>query len=103
MDFLFTYTNRKTIVPPTPSTSNRLIVPPSTTVTLSLSWNDPAQASTNDYDLFLTDCQGNVLTFSANPQTGVQEPSETVAYTNSSSFPVFVCYVIQNSLNSAAP
>src|SRR5438309_2007809 len=95
--------NSDTTGPATSSTSNRVTVPPLSTVTISLSWNDPAQASTNDYDLFLTDCLGNVLTFSINPQTGFQEPSETVTYTNSFSSSVSVCYQVQNSLNLAVP
>ena len=47
-----------------------------------LQWADPLRASANDYDLFLVDADGNVLTSSTNSQDGSQDPIESI---NSSS------------------
>lgn len=45
----------------------------------TLFWNDPLGASANDYDLYLLDQQGNVASFSQNPQTGTQDPYERLS------------------------
>jgi hypothetical protein len=63
--------------PSTPSFLNRISVLGSTTVGIFLSWDDPARASSNNYDLFIGDC--NTLTIFANSQLmqlGSQEPQE---------------------------
>jgi subtilisin-like proprotein convertase family protein len=43
-----------------------------------LNWADPQDASANDYDLYLLDSAGNVLSQSQNYQTGTQDPYERV-------------------------
>ncbi|WP_243727344.1 S8 family serine peptidase [Actinocrispum wychmicini] len=43
-----------------------------------LKWADPLGASTNDYDLYLLDGNGNVLQASQSFQTGTQDPYERV-------------------------
>ncbi|MFD9965422.1 S8 family serine peptidase [Amycolatopsis sp. NPDC058986] len=45
-------------------------------VPVTLFWSDPLGASNNDYDLYLLDAKGNVVTFSQNNQTGTQDPYE---------------------------
>ena len=58
-----------------------------TTQFISLKWSDPLGASSNDYDLFVLNSAGtSLLGYSANPQTGVEDPVE-LAY-RSSGFPV---------------
>ncbi|MET0236409.1 MAG: S8 family serine peptidase [Kibdelosporangium sp.] len=52
-------------------------------VPILLNWSDPNGASANDYDLYLLDRNGNVLSASQNFQTGTQDPFERV---NTSSF-----------------
>ena len=41
-----------------------------------LFWSDPLGNSTNDYDVFIVDNQGTVVSSSTNPQTGTQDPYE---------------------------
>jgi subtilisin family serine protease len=51
--------------------------PPSSPVFLK--WSDPLGASSNDYDLFILDSTGtSVKAFSAQPQTGTQDPLEFI-------------------------
>ncbi|MCU1681816.1 MAG: hypothetical protein JWQ81_2555 [Amycolatopsis sp.] len=45
-------------------------------VPVTLFWSDPLGASSNDYDLYLLDAAGNVVSFSQNNQTGTQDPYE---------------------------
>jgi subtilisin-like proprotein convertase family protein len=52
-------------------------------VPVLLNWSDPLGASTNDYDLYLLDGSGNVISASQNFQTGTQDPFERV---NTSAF-----------------
>ena len=46
--------------------------------TLVLQWADPLGASSNDYDLFLVDADGEVLASSTNTQDGTQDPIEVI-------------------------
>jgi hypothetical protein len=47
--------------------------------TITLKWSDPANASANDYDLFVTDSTGATLkAFSASVQNGTQSPFEQI-------------------------
>jgi hypothetical protein len=47
---------------------------------IDLFWSDPWGASTNDYDLFLLDSTGaTVVGSSMNPQTGTQNPYESIS------------------------
>jgi subtilisin family serine protease len=65
-------------------------------VQVFLSWNDPAGASTNDYDLLLIECGSEILLdVSDEIQNGFQEPIEAVFYQNPFLFELAVCYVIQ--------
>src|SRR4029450_6309384 len=54
------------------------------TLTCILQWNDPFGGSGNDYDLFLLDQNGSLITDSILPQQGAQDPIEGVAGTNPS-------------------
>lgn len=104
-----------------PSIADPATVLPSKTITVFLTWNDPANASSNDYDLFLVplSCSGfsttnglplppctisgAPLASSMNPQTGTQPPVEGLSYTNpSASSPIAVGIAIQNANNAAA-
>jgi hypothetical protein len=97
-----------------------LVVPPNGVVTVYLGWNDPSGASSNDYDLFLVPlscigpinalpptssepCKitGSALAQSTNPQTGTQDPSEYISWTNLFSSPIEVGIAIQNVQNKA--
>lgn len=105
-----------------PSIGDPTTVPPSGKITVVLTWNDPANASSNDYDLFLVPLScggfsttnllpnptctisGAPLAESENPQSGTQPPTEALSYTNpSTSSPVAVAIIIQNVGNAAAP
>ncbi len=44
--------------------------------TVSLFWSDPLGRSSNDYDLFIVDPNGNIVASSTNRQTGSQDPYE---------------------------
>ena len=47
-------------------------------VPVTLWWNDPLAHATDDYDLYLLDSSGNIVSFSQNLQTGTQDPYERV-------------------------
>ena len=100
-----------------------VVLGPNDTVTVSLAWNDPLNASSNDYDLFLvqlscpnstagpgalptppcTMMPGPPLEKSENRQTGTQDPYESLAYSNGTSSNEAVGIVIQNYNNMASP
>ncbi len=62
----------------TPQNFNRLLAP-SPFDDYVLQWSDPLGASSNDYDFFLLNSTGTTLKgFSADPQTGMQEPFEEI-------------------------
>ena len=44
----------------------------------TLQWADPLGASSNDYDLFLVDAQGEVIGSSTSTQDGFQDPYERI-------------------------
>ena len=44
-----------------------------------LQWADPLGASSNDYDLFLVDANGDVFVSSTNTQDGTQDPIESIS------------------------
>ena len=44
----------------------------------ALKWSDAQGSSANDYDLFLTDCAGNILTASETVQDGDDDPIESI-------------------------
>jgi subtilisin family serine protease len=64
--------------------TNTVVVPAGGTLTCILQWNDPFGGSANDYDLFLLDQNGDLITDSILPQQGAQDPIEVVAVTNPS-------------------
>jgi hypothetical protein len=94
------------------------VVAPGATAIVYLAWNDPSGASLNDYDLYLVPLTcggiannlpaptcttaGTAVASSTNPQTGTQDPAESISWTNSSGSPVTVGIAIQNVGNSAA-
>jgi hypothetical protein len=91
---------------------NPLLVslPPHATVSVFLTWNDPSNASNNDYDLYLYPmipggglASSVALACSINPQTGAQPPAEQLAYTNNTAGTQQVGILIQNFNNAAAP
>lgn len=58
-----------------------------------LFWSDPLGASSNDYDLFIIDSTGSyVVASSTNPQTGTQDPYESVGTVSNGEFIVIVKY-----------
>jgi hypothetical protein len=93
-------------------------IPPNERVTVYLVWNDPVGTSNNDYDLFLVplSCSGPQsglpsppctisgapLASSENPQTGTQNPVESISFLNGAASPVTLGIVIQNAKNMAA-
>jgi hypothetical protein len=104
-----------------PSVTDPATIPPLGEIIVLLTWNDSADASSNDYDLFLVplSCSGFAgstglpqppcsisgppLASSTNPQTGTQPPVEELIFENpSASSPIAVGIVIQNAGNAAA-
>jgi hypothetical protein len=96
-----------------------ITIPSLQQVQVYLVWNDPVGASTNDYDLFLVPlscgspqnglptkpCSINTnvpIVSGNNPQTGTQDPVESLTFTNNSSSPVTYGIVIQNVKNLAS-
>ena len=47
--------------------------------TVVLQWADPLGGSSNDYDLFVVDGDGNVIASSTNTQDGTQDPIESIS------------------------
>lgn len=69
-----------------------------------LVWDDPFGASGNDYDLYLVEVStGVVVASSTDPQTGSQNPVESLAFTNTTGSDGFFDIIIQNFNNAAAP
>lgn len=64
---------------------NTVVIPSGSGIDLVLEWNDPYNASANDYDLFLTDASGNVLASSTDVQNGSSAPAfEGISWSNNS-------------------
>lgn len=56
---------------------------PGQTIVVSLQWNDPFGASANDYDLYLVrDSDLALVAASEDEQSGAQDPTEFIVYTN---------------------
>ena len=55
-----------------------------------LQWADPLGASSNDYDLFLVNEDGDVVASSTDTQDGTQDPIESISFGESSDTLVFV-------------
>lgn len=99
-----------TIGPAAPRYSNTVSVAAGETIDVFLSWDDPAGASTNDYDLLLVTgeaCESGVVTDAdvlsagVDPQEGPpDEPSESVWWTNDTGDAATVCYLIQNYVDT---
>jgi len=93
-------------------------LPPGETITVSLSWNDPVGASSNNYDLFLVPLtcasssgilptppctiSGSQVESSMNPQTGTQDPFQSLSYTNSSATATVTLGIVIQNVNDAA-
>ena len=70
---------------PPSNTFDEIDVAPGKTLDCVLQWNDPFGASSNDYDLAVYDLTQSppvLVTDSTNPQTGTQDPFETVSLQN---------------------
>ncbi len=85
-----------------PSEYNRLLLRPGGTASLSLIWDDPWGASSNDYDLFVGDGT-NVFTCSLNGQEGHNDPVEACTLANSSTTTAIVDIAIGNLRGAAQP
>jgi hypothetical protein len=73
-------------------------------VVVSLVWDDPFGASSNDYNLFLVqESTGDVVASSTDWQWGFEDPVERIAYTNNTGVDDFFHILIQNFMNLAAP
>ncbi len=104
---LFSAISGETTGPSNTGFGNMITIPPFGSVKVFLTWNDPAGASTNDYDLGLFDCASKqLLDNSTVVQNGGQPPAETVSFPNPVfqnplSVPFEVCYVIQKAPQAA--
>lgn len=79
-----------------PRCSNPLRVGAGATAFIFVQWDDPRGASCNDYDIRLLKHDSNeVLASSANPQTCLQDPTETIIWRNDSNSQVTVDLVIE--------
>ena len=86
------------------SLADGIDLPAGANVIIQLTWNDPFGASSNDYDLFLVQrSTGAVVASSIDPQTGTQDPVESLSFINSTGAQDFFYIYIQNSQNLAAP
>ena len=84
--------------------SDVIDLPAGANVYLQLTWNDLFGASSNDYDLFLVQSStGAVVAYSIDPQTGTQDPVESLSYINNTGAEDAFYILIQNSQNLAAP
>jgi hypothetical protein len=95
-----------------------IVVPSGEEIEVYLAWNDATGESANDYDLFLVplNCSGVKANLpvppctiagppvmsSKNPQTGSQDPTESLAWPNMTGSAVSLGIVIQNVKNLAA-
>jgi hypothetical protein len=93
-------------------------VPPGEGLEVYLAWNDATGESSNDYDLYLiplncTGINGNLplppctiagsfLVSSTNPQTGTQNPTESIVWQNTTATTAILGVAIQNVQNLAA-
>jgi hypothetical protein len=79
-----------------PRCSNPLRLGAGATAFIFVQWDDPRGASCNDYDIRLLKHDSNeVLASSANPQTCLQDPTETIIWRNESSSQVTVDLIIE--------
>ena len=62
-----------------------LNMPTGSSVTIYLQWDDLWGYSDNDYDLYLHNMSGSILSFKAGSQSGTGNPIETLSYTNTGS------------------
>jgi hypothetical protein len=62
---------------------NAVMIASGASFSVFLEWDDPFNASSNDYDLFLFDATtGNLVAVSHNVQNGHQNPTESLSWTN---------------------
>ena len=101
---LFTANSQTTAAATNSNSFNGFFLPPLTGATVHLTWNDPAGASTNNYDLVIFDCiTGAIYDQGIQLQNGSQEPQEEARVVNAGRTALPVCYAIRNVLNQAAP
>ena len=86
-----------------PQPFNLISLPSGNVVRVVLTWDDPAGASGNNYDLYLVrDSDGSVVATSTNRQAGSIDPQENLPFQNTGAAGLFRIYV-QNVGNQAAP
>jgi hypothetical protein len=86
-----------------PQPFNEISLPAGGQVDIFLQWNDPAGASTNNYDLYLVQQSNNtVVASSTDVQNGSEDPQEFIQFTNNGAAGLFRM-VVQNVRNQAAP
>jgi len=67
-----------------------VIVPANQTLMVVLQWNDRFGSSSNDYDLFLSDINYNLASYSVNIQNGYNDPLEYIIWENPYSYDVYM-------------
>jgi hypothetical protein len=86
-----------------PQPHNLISLPPHGEAVVILTWDDPAGASANDYDLFLQrHSDGRIVARSRDAQRGASDPIEFVDYINGNEAGLFRI-LVQNVGNRAAP
>jgi YVTN family beta-propeller protein len=97
-------TNTQDLAALGPLCGNPLLVPAGAIANAHLQWNDTWGASCNDYDLYLFTVDGSTLLASGTDlQTCSQDPTEHLAWQNTSSSDTAVVLVIDNYHGLAAP
>lgn len=83
-------------------TNMQAYIPPGETLYVILQWNDPWGASSNDYDLYLTNSSGTtILASSTDAQNGNDEPLEVAVYRNNSGTGLNVYVVVAKDSGAA--
>lgn len=85
-----------------PKPYNVIKLPPNGEVVIFLTWDDTFGASSNNYDLYLTQQSTNqVVAHSTDPQNGTQDPVEFIDYVNNTGITDFFHIMVQNVQNLA--
>jgi hypothetical protein len=86
-----------------PQPFNLIVLPSGGEVVIFLSWDDPAGASANNYDLYLVEMSTKrVVAASTDVQRGAQDPLEFIDFVNNGASGSFQI-VVQNVRNAARP
>ena len=83
-----------------PRYAQPLYVPPTGTIILSLQWDQSSYAAsgvgaTTDFDVYLTDINGNIVAYSASNNIKSGEPMEILGYTNNTKSPTFFLTILK--------